>query len=280
MIIDFHTHIFPNDIRSQRESYFHDEPTFKLLYGAPKSKMVGMDEMVAAMDKDGVNKSVVFGFPWTRADTFKKHNDYVMEATCRYPDRLIGFGCFDLFHSNAVAEAQRCLAGGLKGIGELAAYQGGLGADACKRLKPIMDLCRDAQRPVMIHTNEPVGHSYPGKTPNTLAQIYDLIKMFPNNRIVLAHWGGGLLFYALLKKEVKDILRNVFFNTAASPFLYERQIYPIAVQVVSLRKILFGSDYPLIAPSRYFKQLQKSGLDTRAIHAICGENAGDLIGIH
>ena len=239
-----------------------------------------MDEMIAAMDMDGVNKSVVFGFPWRNDDTFQKHNDYVMEAVSRYPDRLIGFGCFDLFHPKAAAEAQRCLAAGLKGIGELAFYQGGLGADAREHLAPIMDLCRDAQRPVMIHTNEPVGHYYPGKTPNTLAQLYELIKTYPENRIVLAHWGGGLFFYALLKKEVKDILRNVYFDTAASPFLYDRQIYAIAVQVVGIKKILFGSDFPLIAPSRYFKQLQTAELDAESIHVICGKNAGELLGLH
>ena len=60
-----------------------------------------------------------------------------------------------------------------------------------------MSVARENDCPVLIHTNEPVGHIYPGKTPNTLKQIYDMIAAFPDNRIILAHWGGGLFFYSL-----------------------------------------------------------------------------------
>jgi len=38
MIIDFHTHIFPKEIRNNRDSLFKNEPEFKLLYESPKSK--------------------------------------------------------------------------------------------------------------------------------------------------------------------------------------------------------------------------------------------------
>ena len=86
MIIDFHTHIFPKDIRENREKYFPSEPAFKLLYESPKSKLVGAKAIVAAMDDQGVDRSVVFGFPWKNADTFKRQNDYIMDAVARFPD--------------------------------------------------------------------------------------------------------------------------------------------------------------------------------------------------
>jgi predicted TIM-barrel fold metal-dependent hydrolase len=180
--------------------------------------MVSAQQLLAAMDDNGVDKSVVFGFPWHNPELFKMHNDCIIEAVQRHPDRLIGLGCFDPGSSEAPQEAERCLAGGLAGIGELAFYRSGIDEDALDRLAPVMDICRDRGRPVLIHTNEPVGHAYPGKTPNTLAQIYRMVKRFPANSIVLAHWGGGLFFFNLLKKEVKDRLNNVYFDTAASPF--------------------------------------------------------------
>jgi len=61
-----------------------------------------------------------------------------------------------------------------------------------------------------------------------LKQIYNLVKRFPENKIVLAHWGGGIFFFNLLKKDVKESLKNVYFDTAASPFLYDTQIYRYA----------------------------------------------------
>jgi predicted TIM-barrel fold metal-dependent hydrolase len=276
MVIDFHTHIFPKAIRENREAYFASEPAFKLLYSLSGSKLVGAQEIVAAMDRQGVDKSVIFGFPWKKSQTFIKHNDYILEAVARYPKRLIGLCCLDPFSREAVTEARRCLEGGLSGIGELAFYQSGIDDEALGKLAPLMQICRDKDLPVLIHTNEPVGHTYPGKTPNTLRQIYDLIKKFPENTIVLAHWGGGIFFYALLKKEVKESLGNVYFDTAASPFLYAPEIYRYAKDIVGLDKILFGSDFPLIQPARYFQELDMSGLAKAEIESICGLNAAQL----
>jgi len=276
MVIDFHTHIFPKAIRENREAYFASEPAFKLLYSLSGSKLVGAQEIVAAMDRQGVDKSVIFGFPWKKSQTFIKHNDYILEAVARYPQRLIGLCCLDPFSRDAVTEALRCLEGGLSGIGELAFYQSGIDESTLDKLAPLMQICRDKDLPVLIHTNEPVGHTYPGKTPNTLRQIYDLIKKFPENNIVLAHWGGGIFFFALLKKEVKESLGNVYFDTAASPFLYAPEIYRYAKEIVGLDKILFGSDFPLIAPARYFKELDMSGLSKAEIESICGLNAAQL----
>ena len=191
MIIDCHTHIFPAAVRQNREKYFRGEPAFELLYASPKARLVGAAELVAAMDAQGVDRSVVFGFPWRDARTARLNNDYVMEAVGRYPGRLVGLCCLDPFSPQAEAETRRCLEGGLAGIGELAFYQSGIDAAALDKLAPLMALCLTNGLVAMIHTNEPVGHLYPGKTPNTLRQIYDLVRRFPENKIVLAHWGAG-----------------------------------------------------------------------------------------
>jgi hypothetical protein len=273
MIIDFHTHIFPKAIRENRQKYFPNESAFKLLYSSPGSKLVGATEIVDSMDDQGVDKSVVFGFPWKTKEIFQVQNDYIMEVVDRYPDRLIGLCCFDPSHREAVPETERCIKGGLSGIGEIAFYESGIDDGALDNLSPLMEICRDRDLPFLIHTNEPVGHIYPGKTPNTLKQIYDLIKRFPENKIVLAHWGGGIFFFNLLKKDVKERLENVYFDTAASPFLYDPRIYRYAKEIAGLDKILFGSDFPLLKPARYFKELEKSGLSQEEIDSICGQNA-------
>jgi predicted TIM-barrel fold metal-dependent hydrolase len=277
MIIDFHTHIFPKAIRENRQKYFPNESAFKLLYSSSGSKLVGATEIVASMDDQGVDKSVVFGFPWKTKETFQAQNDYVMEVVARYPDRLVGLCCFDPSHREAVPETERCIEGGLSGIGEIAFYESGIDDTALDKLSPLMEICRDTDLPFLIHTNEPVGHIYPGKTPNTLKQIYDLIKKFPGNKIVLAHWGGGIFFFNLLKKDVKERLENVYFDTAASPFLYDPRIYRYAKEIAGLDKILFGSDFPLLKPARYFKELERTGLSQDEIDSICGRNAARLL---
>jgi hypothetical protein len=277
MVIDFHTHIFPKNIRQNREQFFSAESAFKLLYQSPKSRLIGAADLIDAMDKNGVDKSVVFGFPWKKSAVFKPHNDYILEMVQKYPDRLFGFGCFEPAGENVVAETERCLAAGASGIGELAFYQTGIDESALDRLAPIMELCAGQDLPVLIHTNEPVGHDYHGKTPLTMVQIYRLISRFPGNKIVLAHWGGGIFFFGLLKKEVKDRLKNVYFDTAASPYLYDSKIYQIADAIIGVDKILFGSDYPLLPSTRYFSEMADAGLTKMQLNKICGDNARQLL---
>jgi len=280
MIIDFHTHIFPVSIRENRESFFNGEPSFKSLYHSPEAKLVGARDLIARMDEAGVQKSVIFGFPWETPAYFIMNNDYVIEAVARYPDRLVGLACFSPLASTGGREARRCIDQGLSGVGELAVYGGDITPEVVQRLEPVMTVCAEQNALFMLHTNEPVGHLYPGKAPNTLHRIYDFVKAFPKNRIILAHWGGGLLFYALMKKEVTQTLKNVWFDTAASPFLYRPEMYRIAGEAVGFDKILFGSDYPLLKPQRYFKEIVTAGLSKEQMAQLMGGNAQNLLFQH
>jgi predicted TIM-barrel fold metal-dependent hydrolase len=277
MIIDFHTHIFPPFIRNSRGTFFHDEPDFKTLYDSPESRLTGRKELLENMVEEGIDRSVIFGFPWRTVDYFKRHNDYIIDSVQKYPDRLTGFCCFDPTSRKAPEEAERCLKAGLTGIGELAVYDRGFSIDIIEALDDIMMICLQYETPVLIHTNEPVGHQYPGKQPMTLRQLYDLIKRYPSNKIVLAHWGGGLFFYRLMKKEVNEIMGNVWFDTAASPFLYSPDIYRVAGEIMGFDRILLGSDYPLIKPGRYFKEIKSAGLSPVAVKKISGLNAANLL---
>lgn len=279
MIIDFHTHLFPDDMRNNREKYFQGEPAFEMIYKVPNSRLAGADQLIETMDEQGVDKSVVFGFPWKDSKTFTMHNDYILGSVHKYPDRLIGLACFSISEQGIDAETQRCLDAGLSGVGELALYTSGLAEESIQYLEPIMAICKEKNAPFLLHTNEPVGHLYPGKAPMTLAQIYAFIQRFQENKIVLAHWGGGIFFYTLMKKEVTEALENVYFDTAASPFLYRTGIYAMAKRTVGIDKILFGSDYPLLKPERYFKELEQTGLTYDDIENIKGINAAKLLGL-
>jgi hypothetical protein len=177
----------------------------------------------------------------------------------------------------AEQEVERCLASGLSGIGELAFYSAGMGEEIVHALRPISEIATRFDVPLLVHTNEPIGHFYPGKAPMTVKDIYRLVQAFPRNKIVLAHWGGGMLFYELLKKEVQSVLTNTWFDTAASPYLYDRRIYPLAAEIVGPHKILFGSDFPLLKPSRYFKEMKETTLPPDTMAKICGENAASLL---
>jgi len=142
--------------------------------------------------------------------------------------------------------------------------------------KQIAVLCREKDLVLLIHANEPVGHDYPGKAPFGLDFYYNMATAAAGATLILAHWGGGLLFFELLKKKELGLFTNVYYDTAASPFVYRSDIYRVAAQVAGPRKILFGSDYPLISPKRYFKEMRQSGLSDLEIDYISGKNAARI----
>ncbi|MEE8414180.1 MAG: amidohydrolase family protein, partial [Dehalococcoidales bacterium] len=96
--------------------------------------------------------------------------------------------------------------------------------------------------------------------------------------VVCAHWGGGLPFYALMP-EVKKAMSNVFFDTAASPFLYNPQVYRQVIQLVGADKVLFGSDYPLLAQSRLLGEINSLDLPEEIKNLILSGNARKLLSI-
>lgn len=279
MILDFHTHIFPPFFTRERERFFPEEPAFELLYRAPNAKMADCGELLMSMDEAGVDRSVVFGFPWQKAEHFKRHNDYILESVLRHPHRLVGFCTFSPDSPEGRREAERCLEAGLSGVGEIALYHRGLSDDTSGLLAELLEVCARHEAPILLHTNEPVGHAYPGKTPVSLSALYGLIRRHPAQRFILAHWGGGLFFYALMKKEVGVVLENTWFDTAASPFLYRPDVYRIAGEIVGFDKILFGSDFPLLPPGRYFAEMESAGLSREAVDRIRGGNGARLLGL-
>jgi predicted TIM-barrel fold metal-dependent hydrolase len=105
-----------------------------------------------------------------------------------------------------------------------------------------------------------------------------MITSFPDLPIVCAHWGGGLPFYALMP-EVKKALKNVYFDTAASPFLYSPQVYRQVTQMVGNDRVLFGSDWPLLKPGRLLKEIDSLDLPKETRDLILAGNAQKLLGL-
>lgn len=277
MVIDFHTHIFPPQIKKNRSKYVGKDPCFALLYSNPKAKMSTAEELIASMDEDGIDISVIANYGWATQELCIEINDYILGSVARYPRRLVGFCAVQPNSRDAIAEVERCTRGGAKGIGELR-------PDLQKfdfldeQLAPMMEVIRQNKLITLVHADEAAGHIYPGKGSVTPNVLYPFIARFPDLTIVCAHWGGGLPFYALMP-EVKESMNNVFFDTAASPFLYSPQIYSQVSQLVGGEKILFGSDYPLLKQSRLLNEINSASLPEEAKNLILSGNARRLLGI-
>jgi len=278
MIIDFHTHVFSPQIKKNRGKYIDSDPCFAILYAEKNAKLTTADELIDSMDKEGVDISVIVNIGWVTHELCVETNDYILESVARYPERLIGFCSVQPnSYDAAVAEIERCAKGGMRGVGEIRPDMQ-LFDLSDELMMPIIEVLRKHKLILLTHASEPVGHSYPGKGIITPAMLYPLIASLPDLTIVCAHWGGGLPFYALMP-EVKQAMRNVFFDTAASPYLYSPQVYNQVISLVGSDKILFGSDYPVMTPGRLLKEINSLDLPEATKKLILSGNARRLLDI-
>jgi predicted TIM-barrel fold metal-dependent hydrolase len=238
--------------------------------------MIGVEELLEAMDENGVQASVVCGFPWGREDRCRRENDYLLDCHNTYPERIIPFISLPEDPETVVAELKRCIQGGAKGIGEMAPGTYGKQLWAQETMQPVFKAIKEERLPVLIHVNEPVGHAYPGKGKIRLSEIGTLVESLQGIQVILAHWGGGFFFYELMP-EIAAICQEVYYDTAASPFIYNKQIYTIALSIIGPQRILFGSDYPLIPPQRYKHEMQEVGVRTEDLEAILEGNAQNIL---
>ncbi len=279
MIIDFHTHVFPPQIKKHRNKYIDSDPCFAILYSKKDAKLATADELIASMDKAGIDISVVLNTGWTTHELCVETNDYILESIARYPERLIGFCSVQpQSYEAALDEIERCAKEGIRGVGEIRPDMQLFDPRDEEVMTPFINAVRKHKLMLLSHASEPVGHIYPGKGAVTPEVLYPFITSYPELTIILAHWGGGLPFYALMP-EVREAIKNVFFDTAASPLLYSPQIYEQAVQLVGAERILFGSDYPLLEQGRALKEITSLNLSEETKNLILAGNAQRLLGI-
>ena len=277
MIIDSHVHLLPRSVRADRDAFLGKDQAFGAVYASEKAKLASEQDIIDYLDSAGIDKAIVFGFPWEDHALVRENNDEVWDFHDRHPDRIIPFAVLSPSGGDrAYREARRTIGKGFSGIGELAMYHGGWSISDFEALKPNIDLAAMAKVPVLIHVNEPVGHHYPGKIPVDFRGLLRIIEAHPDVDFILAHWGGGVFIYGLMP-EVRKILARTFLDTAASPYLYTSEIFATACAVMGPEKILFGSDFPLLRLERYLKELDRARLDAGIREGILGGNVERLL---
>lgn len=279
MIVDCHAHVFPDLVRQERTRFQARDAWFADLYGAPERKLARAEDVLTAMDAAGVDRTVLLGFPWRDPAICALHNDYLIECVQRYPDRLIGFAIVNpAAGATAAQELARSLEAGLRGCGEVGPDGQGFRLDSAHDLGPLAEVLTAYGRPLLTHCSEPLGHHYPGKGTVWPQQVVAAASHFPDLRIIAAHWGGGLPFYELMP-EVAAVLGNVYYDSAASTYLYRFDIFRQVVALVGAARVLWGTDYPLLGQARFLARTRAAGLAPADLAAVLGGNAARLLGL-
>ncbi|MBX3069603.1 MAG: amidohydrolase [Thermomicrobiales bacterium] len=280
VVIDAHTHVFPPEVGENRDAFRHRDAWFADLYANPKARLSTAEELLESMDAAGIDRSLLCGFPWRDAGLCSLHNDYMREAARRYPDRLAWLGILSPgFGPGLEAAAVDLFDAGASGIGELNADAQGFDLVDGSDLEAAFRVCVESDKPVMLHASEPVGHDYPGKGTATPEKLMRFAARNPDLRIVLAHWGGGLPFYELMP-EVRETLRNVVYDSAASTYLYDFDVFRRVIDIVGEERVLFASDFPILRQDRFAQRVASLDWRSRDERAkVLSVNASRVYGI-
>ena len=277
MIIDIHVHLFPPEVTRNIEKYTSRDPFLAEICSSKGHKYATVEDLLAQMDQNAVDITAVSGFASSDPGLCREMNDYTLEAARLFPRRLIAMAVVSPLDRLMEQELDRAVISGARGVGELFPWGQAFALDGEKAHR-LAYYCQERKLPLLLHLNENVGHQYAGKGETSAREGAAFAVKYPDLPLIYAHWGGGLCFYELMP-ELKSELRHVYYDTAATPFLYNKNIYRVAREAGILNKILLGSDYPLIPVHRYLSDLSDSGLEPQEVNLICGENAARLFRI-
>lgn len=203
----------------------------------------GPDTHIDFADRLGIEKMVV-SRPITGSDgspeVFRRHNDRVMEAMRRYPDRIIGQMTLNAdYQEESLEEIDRCVDNGMVG---LKVYRQVKINDPL--FYPIIEKFIDLNMIILMHSGpgiNRIGPKYDTLRPPSLSIPEDFVEIaerYPEAMFQFAHTGGGLDWeYAC--KALKDS-PNVYVDVSGSN--NEENMINFALKYLGEDRLLFGCD--------------------------------------
>lgn len=272
---DAHTHIFAESQRLRRDAIAAADPTFAAIYKDPAAKIATAGELVETLDRADFTGAVAAGFAFSREPEIETQNEVLLAAARDHPGRIVPLATLNLVLPGWRADAERLLASGARGFGELRPGNQGWdpGGPAAHEL---CELAAARGAVLLWHCSEPVGHSYPGKQGGIgPAELIQLALAHPSTTMIAAHAGAGASFY-LQMPEVAAAIEDLYWDTAAVSLLYDERTVSRLVDLAGPKRVLFGSDYPLLSPRRHVQRVAHGLPDPAVREAVCGGNAVSL----
>jgi uncharacterized protein len=244
-LVDHHVHLYPPELNRDPAGWAaaHGEVAWGRMCvrtrrdGSPVQEFPDVQGLLRAMDAAGVERAVLLGWYWERAETCAWHNRAMGGWVRAHPDRLSAWATIHpgAAPADVVAELRRARDEGLCGLGELSPHSVGVSIES-EGLRAALALAEEFRWAVSLHVTEPRAKPYPGKVLTPETDFQALARAWPRVEFVLAHWAGGF--------DVRE-LPNVRVDTAAAPLIYGEAAWAMRGVSVRAEQVLFGSDYPL-----------------------------------
>ena len=262
MIIDFHTHVFPDELAPRAITKLTE--SIDNLYTPVHDGTVS--GLLKNMDRCGIDISVICPVVTKKAQV-QKTNEWV-KSVCS--ERIIGFGGIYPHEGGYEEDIDHVVKLGLKGLKFHAEYQDFV-VDEPKMLK-IYEYAINKGLILLHHAGFDPAYPPPYKsTPKQFANIADKLK---GGVIIAAHLGGHAQW-----DDVEKYLAGsgIYLDTSMGFEYFSKERFLNIVKAHGADKILFGSDSPWSDAKTEIEHIKALPLEKSDISAILGGNAERII---
>lgn len=266
MIIDFHTHIFPDKIAAKTIAYLSEKGNTKA-YGEAT-----LDAIKSDMKKNGIDRCAILPVA-----TIAKQVDSInkMAAEVNGKDGIIYAGAIHPQSENVGEILDEIKAAGLFGIKIHPDYQG----EHFDSPAYINIMREAAKRDLITITHAGVDIGYPDHvhcTPDMVLHVLRELDGIIDNKLVLAHMGGCDLADEVIEKLVG---KPVYFDTSYVLDRYTDKCKEI-IEKHGADKILFATDYPWSDGRKFIEIIKSYNLPKEDEDKIFFKNAMKLSGMN
>lgn len=266
MLIDFHSHAFPERIAERAITSLAEKGNIR------PYAMGKVEELIEKMDEDGVDISVVLNIA-TKPEQETNVNNFAI-SLLEHP-RIIPFGSVYPGSDTSLSEIDRLCDAGIKGIKFHPEYQWFDVLD--ESVYPVYEMCGKLGMIVSFHSGGDVGFKAPFHSdPERLQR---LCEMFPETTFVFAHMGGYNMWDDCAK--IYTYHENMYLDTSIinTVDIIENETAKRIIDNVGTDHILFGSDMPWARASHSKTKLEMLGLSDDELKKIYYKNAKRLLNI-
>lgn len=260
MIIDFHTHCYPDALAPRALSGVDDDAE-----GDSDGTLAGM---LAELSAAGVDRAVLLPV-CPRPGHEKTVNDFALSVS---GERIIPFFSVHPFTPGADELIREYAKRGYIGVKFHPNLQRFVLGDP--KLLPVWRAVRDCKLIAVFHCGRP------GRR-DTEYDVYpsDFIPLFGTldpHKVVLAHTGG----YGISDKEIELLAHTeAYADLSISPKQFSPERFARVLDLIPPSRLLFGSDTPWGNTKITLDMIRSSVSDPDALSLILGDNARRLLGI-
>ncbi len=271
MIIDFHTHIFPDAIAARAIEALKDGMV--RASGEERACSEHSDGTLAGllniMEASGVDISVVLPIA-TREKQTESINKFALKVTTDNRGKVISFGSLFPFQKDACDVLKRLSEQGFKGIKLHPEFQN-FEADSKESIR-ILKQAEELGMMVVFHSGTDLGYTTPPKC--TPKMLHNVLSEVSGKYIIAGHLGGCEMWDDVYKYLVGT---DILLDTAFLKLFMDDGMYKKIIQEHGSDKVLFASDNPWENPADSLKKLRGLNLPEADMENILHKNAERIL---